>query len=111
MNADIKAKWVAALRSGEYEQGRRELKDEAKRFCCLGVLCDLHSQTSGDQWTDGGLYLNEGGLLPERVRAWAGLDSRYGGTVSISRQKKALSTHNDLGCSFSQIAKAIEEQL
>lgn len=31
-----KALWVAALRSGEYEQGRGNLHDKGK-FCCLGV--------------------------------------------------------------------------
>lgn len=32
--------WLAALRSGEYKQGRGVLKEDG-RFCCLGVLCDL----------------------------------------------------------------------
>lgn len=35
---DFKAKWVAALRSGEYKQGKYLLHDEG-RFCCLGVAC------------------------------------------------------------------------
>lgn len=33
-------KWIAALRSGEYEQTRGALNDE-NGFCCLGVACDL----------------------------------------------------------------------
>lgn len=45
MNADLKAKWIAALRSGEYQQGSCALqsRDTAGRpaFCCLGVLCDV----------------------------------------------------------------------
>lgn len=32
--------WVAALRSGKYEQGQNVLCD-GSRFCCLGVLADL----------------------------------------------------------------------
>lgn len=34
----MKDKWVAALRSGEYEQGYSTLKDTSGRYCCLGVL-------------------------------------------------------------------------
>ena len=44
MNKKIKKKWVKALRSGEYVQGRQYLcvpKGEYDEFCCLGVLCDL----------------------------------------------------------------------
>jgi hypothetical protein len=41
MNPDVKAKWVAALRSGEYKQGPEWLQGESGCFCCLGVLCDI----------------------------------------------------------------------
>lgn len=36
--ADIKQKWVDALRSGEYKQGQGYLKTEDGGYCCLGVL-------------------------------------------------------------------------
>ncbi len=40
MDANLKAKWVAALRSGEYQQGDTYLANNAAgTFCCLGVLC------------------------------------------------------------------------
>lgn len=39
MDAQIKAKWVAALRSGEVKQARRCMKTEGDTaYCCLGVL-------------------------------------------------------------------------
>ncbi|SRR6266851_10054158 len=41
MNADLKAKWVAALQSGKYLKGRYYLKDSQGRYCCLGVLCEI----------------------------------------------------------------------
>lgn len=41
--------WVAALRSGEYEQARYQL-NSGKGFCCLGVLCDLAVKDGGDPW-------------------------------------------------------------
>lgn len=41
MDAELKAKWVAALRSGAYEQGTRQLVSlNGQRYCCLGVLLD-----------------------------------------------------------------------
>ena len=38
---DIKQKWVAALRSGDYKQGRGYLRTIDNEYCSLGVLCDL----------------------------------------------------------------------
>lgn len=40
MDAELKVKWVAALRNGEYLQGGK-LKSADGRFCCLGVLCEV----------------------------------------------------------------------
>lgn len=37
MDAELKAKWIAALRSGEYKQATGMLRDEGC-YCCLGVL-------------------------------------------------------------------------
>jgi hypothetical protein len=39
MNEPAK-KWVAALRSGEFEQGNGALR-RGDKFCCLGVACEL----------------------------------------------------------------------
>lgn len=51
MNPEIKAKWVAALRSGDYEQGRGYLHRGG--FCCLGVACDLFIKETGRACWDG----------------------------------------------------------
>ena len=42
MNAEIKARWIEALRSGKYQQGIGYLRSKNDRFCCLGVLCDTY---------------------------------------------------------------------
>ena len=41
MNPLIKAKWVSALRSGEFKQGTMQLRTLDDKYCCLGVLCAL----------------------------------------------------------------------
>jgi hypothetical protein len=41
MNVEMKQKWVAALRSGNYKQGEGRLRDSRNCYCCLGVLCDI----------------------------------------------------------------------
>lgn len=44
MNPEIKQRWVKALRSGKYTQGRTVMVDSIRgkdKFCCLGVLCDI----------------------------------------------------------------------
>lgn len=36
----FKAKWVKALRSGKYKQGKGQLfQKEDNQYCCLGVAC------------------------------------------------------------------------
>lgn len=51
MNKKTKAKWVKALRSGKYQQGRGALKrtllenNTTYEYCCLGVACDINIAT------------------------------------------------------------------
>jgi hypothetical protein len=50
MKQEIMQRWVKALRSGKYQQGTERLREKtatgraSRRFCCLGVLCDLYAQ-------------------------------------------------------------------
>jgi hypothetical protein len=47
MDADLKAKWVEALRSGEFKQAQGTLHDaKHDSYCCLGVLCKV----AGAEW-------------------------------------------------------------
>jgi hypothetical protein len=38
MKKEYLDKWLAALRSGKYKQGKHQLKTDSGAFCCLGVL-------------------------------------------------------------------------
>lgn len=43
MDTKIGRKWVKALRSGKYLQGKGKLEseDSPPKYCCLGVLCEV----------------------------------------------------------------------
>jgi hypothetical protein len=52
MKKELKDKWVAALRSGEYEQTRNGLLKEILpngkiAYCCLGVLAKINNVLDG----------------------------------------------------------------
>ena len=109
MDQNIKKQWVEALRSGKYEQGKEWLQYQGK-FCCLGVLCDLHAKTTNSGWSqpaDVGYYLDHTEFLPEEVVDWADLfssDPYVGG--------KKVSWYNDKkNFNFDQIANLIDEYL
>jgi hypothetical protein len=117
VNSDIKQRWVSALRSGNYTQGRAGLRTEGKH-CCLGVLCDLYPN-SDERWelnTDEDIIGDEfdgySELPPEYVAEWAGLDEIDPIVKLPYNILKPLSYLNDeLRYGFNTIADIIEEQL
>jgi hypothetical protein len=49
MDTELKAKWINALRSGEYTQAEGMLHDsENGGYCCLGVLCKVMGAEFGE---------------------------------------------------------------
>lgn len=44
MTPELKAKWIAGLRSGKYKQSIGLLRSDVEKgevsFCCMGVLCE-----------------------------------------------------------------------
>ena len=85
--------WVEALESGEYQQGTGRLAKMIRtdtdssewqvKYCCLGVACEvaiangvpLSVQRYGHGEEGFLTYDGQGDVLPQRVRAWLGLDS------------------------------------
>jgi len=107
MDKRIKKKWIAALRSGEYAQGKDRLltsTEEVDKFCCLGVLCDLHARETGDGW-DGVIYNGKEFLPPPVVLKWAGIEE------DPLIRGLFLSGYNDSGRSFKRIANLIDKYL
>ncbi len=122
MNADVKAKWLAALR-GELEespgkpfvQGTGQLRADG-RHCCLGVLCELYRRDTGrggwgrsSEFEDGGRDSSVA-TVPHGVAVWAGFPARVR-TPFIHALSRSLADLNDNGSSFSDIADIIEAQL
>lgn len=103
MNEAVAKQWVAALRSGRYEQGRGQLLLDGK-FCCLGVLCDISGL---GRWQDGHYMVGDGKyntLPPVAVTDWAELEIY----VSLSSRNDGISGY--LPHTFAQIADLIEER-
>jgi hypothetical protein len=114
VNPEVKQKWVAALKSGEFEQGRHCLTDltapEQPLHCCLGVLCELAVKDGVPVQVVNSkrqrYYDSAGSVLPPVVREWAGLDRLDPAAGDI-----ALSSLNDNGWGFNEIANRIEAYL
>lgn len=103
MNPEIKRRWITALRSGKYPQGKGALHTvfpDSETFCCLGVLCELAlnvgvAQSDVDEVRQFGIHTSrtisyfdpddrnesESSLPTRGVLRWAGLNNIYGACV------------------------------
>lgn len=138
MNPEIKAKWLAALASGEFFQGNGALRvtpeDEGTpKHCCLDVLCALSGKGQFDECDNfNTAHETNNSYLPRTVADWAALtetdphvfveDVRRVLKGSLLPYQTAwldnhvarrlcLSELNDHAFSFTQIATVIRELL
>jgi hypothetical protein len=118
VNKDIKTKWVEALRSGKYKQGRGFLQRN-NEFCCLGVLCEVQnvpSQLVLRQFRDPFCETNH--RLPVHKYLMM-LDSETGicaddpiaGGLNDFEMEKLTNMNDGDEYNFEQIARYIEEEL
>ena len=115
MNKEIKARWVEALRSGNYEQGRYNLRRD-DQFCCLGVLCDVVKDEVGCNWLPaqdsyGTFYRFDEAdeVLPKVVAEYA--DLQLSPRLKTSKGEVEITIFNDsVEYTFEQLADLIEEQ-
>jgi|14_taG_2_1085336.scaffolds.fasta_scaffold00855_14 hypothetical protein len=141
MNPTRKQEWLAALRSGKYQQYQGALSGgpDGKNLCCLGVLNDISNL---GEWDSTGAYVIGTDLHCDHeqydptavekefahavVVYWADLssqnplvdigDKRWTGLVSKVTVKDGkrfleISELNDEGWTFAQLADLIEAQL
>lgn len=119
MKQEVKEKWLTALRSGEYTQGKGRLRSLDDKFCCLGVLCDLAVKNEiidgPVQEGHGYAYCAEGDgfgepyFLPLAVAEWAG----FGPEIDSPEVNGdgLVTLNDDSNFTFEQIAQLIEEHL
>lgn len=107
LSPDKKQRWIDALRSGDYEQGKKYLKDENGAYCCLGVFADVDPtykfMNSSDEYfaikidSDEDNYKYHSVISPEDL---------------LSEIQNELYYLNDcVGLSFNKIADIIEAAL
>ncbi len=123
MDVQVKAEWVAELRSGVRQQGKGALNHNNNKFCCLGVLCDLLKDRINGQWVkaDGRNLLfvmgeydpkshipndttdySSQSYLPRRLREQLGIEAAA--ALRLARL-------NDEGRTFDEIANIIEQDM
>ena len=93
MDAKLKKKWVEALMSGKYRQGKTLLYGSfTRRHCCLGVLWECAGEPRDK--------IADIGMRPIRELGVLDFDER-----------EALADMNDSGIPFEVIAGFIQENL
>lgn len=125
---DNAKKWIAALRSKDFAQGREVLHNEATdTYCCLGVLCEVYQREVGGlqlQTVSGQslelkrmfpvtAYNTNAFFLPGCVQEWVGLATPHGDyyTGPHGTGLQSLSEDNDIhGLNFYEIADTIESE-
>ncbi len=108
-------KWVRALRSGKYKQTKDALctvENGERSYCCLGVACELYAASNPLTIKDGELegknvviFGRASVVPPKKVIKWLGLQSECG-----DFDGDALTSLNDGGTPFAEIADIIESQ-
>lgn len=99
MKRKIRNKWLEALRSGRYKQGRKFLRNN-DCYCCMGVLCDVIDPT---KWEAFGRYNGLNSYLSITLLAKIGLNSDQQGFL--------IHKNDMLGWSFEKIADYIEQEI
>jgi len=116
MNPEWKAKWLEALRSGRFQQGRdqlatniygfdEDLDDERvvdREYCCLGVLACVVDPEQKD-WRDGESE------LPPALADKVGLVDNHDTEGGVQDMLAGLNDHQEW--SFKKIAAYIERYL
>lgn len=114
MNKTTKKQWLKALRSDEYKQCGGVLCEEFEegpRFCCLGVLYDV---TQDAYWKECKIKGQSWRMVWSAHRPNSSFEwdkGYYGNEIIGDLAVDALSSMNDSGKSFKQIANWIEKNL
>lgn len=108
MLTENQTRWLAALRSGDFKQGHSYLRTCKDEFCCLGVAAEMFKPDDLEPEPRGALlaYDGEACLAPQYVVNTLNLRDFLGSARDPSEY--ALSSMNDAGKTFAEIADIIE---
>jgi hypothetical protein len=101
-------KWIKALKSGDYEQGKKQLyKASSDKYCCLGVACKLYAKEKKVNFKE---LIKIHQVLPGKVQDWLGLE--YCNPSMLKHfEGLSLTVMNDSGkYNFRDIADCIEKE-
>lgn len=106
-------KWVEALESGKFDQGKNALCMN-DRYCCLGVACEISDIGVEKTIRDNLTYYGDGSqAAPEIIWKHYGLRDAIGEFKMAETHDgeifKALTEMNDSGMTFKEIAKYIRK--
>lgn len=111
----FKNKWVKALRSGEFKQGKNELYSSiSDTYCCLGVcgvICSVHISSMdyvglfSEDW-ESSFTSDEFKAIPKLLKGSCESDD-YDYNIIVAK----LTKMNDNGKTFKQIAAYINRYL
>lgn len=108
MKAALKQKWIDALRSGKYMQGRYRLRnnfhDLVPKFCCLGVLCEVAGVPRKDDGYTSAIY-------PYVTIHSLSKDLTDKFHISTAEEGTLIAMNDELYKTFAEIADYIEENL
>ena len=110
LNYNNVLKWIDALRSGKYKQGKRRLHIPIDNtFCCLGVLCEVAISEGVDietkSYREFKMYAKQISTLPLAVLEYIGdnIDPNFWDTL--------IGMNDKYDRNFSEIADYIERVL
>jgi len=105
MNPEIKQKWIVALRSGEYNQGKGYLCINNK-YCCLGVLSEIAGIPKEREASNGAMLFRFNGSTISGTFVYGLIASEIEG-----HEDKLIDMNDCKNASFDEIATYIEENL
>jgi hypothetical protein len=130
VNEENMDRFLAALRSGEFEQGRYALNTEGTKFCCMGVMSELAHRDGVVDKDDSFYEVRYGGLagLPvSETLDWLGIPESQrrpveglGYNISLFNSGIPYLSYKDhvtpselndaRGLTFAEIADAFEQE-
>lgn len=111
IDPNVKGAWLAALRSGQYQQAtsflHRLIGGDSPGYCCLGVLCETQGVPSVEEDGMAAIYdfdeVTASATLPYSFRAKVGLTS--------TEESDLIKLNDEDHLPFGEIADWVQENL